>query len=102
MPTNPSVPTPKVIYQHIHEIDGITDDLDKPQFDDTPLPSFGLIADWYLQAHGYTSKVLLHIAYAHDTSSSCQDFVMSIATKGMPMAEAVFLWGLITADGVNE
>ncbi|KAG1745410.1 uncharacterized protein EDB91DRAFT_1080329 [Suillus paluster] len=53
-------------------------------------------------AHGYTLKALLHIAHAHDMSSSCQEFVMAIAAKGMPMAEAVFLWGLIAADGVDE
>ncbi|KAG1789130.1 uncharacterized protein HD556DRAFT_1447195 [Suillus plorans] len=99
MPANASIPsTPKAIYQHIREIDGICGALDQPQFDDTPLPSFSPVADWYLQAHGYTSKALLHIACAHDTSSSCQDFVMAIATKGMPIAEAVFLWGLITSD----
>jgi hypothetical protein len=102
MPTNASTPTPKTTYQHVREIDGICGTLDQPQFDDTPLPSFGHIADWYLQAHGYTSKALLHIAYAHDRSSSCQDFVTAIAAKGMPMAEAVFLWGLITPDGVAD
>ncbi|KAG2360204.1 hypothetical protein BDR07DRAFT_1487321 [Suillus spraguei] len=102
IPANASIPTPMAIYQHICEIDGICGALDQPRFDDTPLPSFSLIADWYLQAHGYTSKALLHIAYTHDMSSSCQEFVMAIAAKGMPMAEAVFLWGLITADGVDE
>ncbi|KAG1869963.1 hypothetical protein F4604DRAFT_1926745 [Suillus subluteus] len=100
MPTGPATSNTNItpIYQHIREINGLNGVVLQPHFDDTPLPSFGPMADWYLQAHGYTAKALLHIAYAHDMSSSGQDFVDKLADKGMARAEAFFLWGLITAE----
>ncbi|KAG1745380.1 uncharacterized protein EDB91DRAFT_1246243 [Suillus paluster] len=100
MPTGPSTSgtNSAPVYQHIHEINGVSGAVLQPHFDDTPLPSFGPMADWYLQAHGYTVKALLHVAYAHDMTSSAQDFVDQLADKGMARAEAFFLWGLITAQ----
>ncbi|KAG2119869.1 uncharacterized protein F5147DRAFT_767331 [Suillus discolor] len=86
------------IYQHIREINGVSGVALQLHFDDTPLLSFGPMADWYLQAHGYTVKALLHVAYAHDMSSSAQDFVDKLTDKGMARAEAFFLWGLITTE----
>ncbi|KAG0698398.1 hypothetical protein DFH29DRAFT_1002837 [Suillus ampliporus] len=96
MPTGPSTSSTNLasIYQHICEINGVNGVVLQLHFDNTPLPSFGPMADWYLQAHGYIVKALLHVAYAHDMSFLGQDF----ADKGMARAKVFFLWGLITAE----
>lgn len=73
----------------------------EPEYDDTPLPSFGPIADWYFQSHGFSTQALLHIAHAHDTSQVAMDFVKVLSRKGMPSSEAFFLWGLIAGDVAN-
>ncbi|KAG2101884.1 uncharacterized protein F5147DRAFT_776540 [Suillus discolor] len=90
-------PESPLLYQYLREIDGIYGELCQPLFNDTPMLSFGLMADWYLQAHGYMAKAILHITCAHNSSASCIEFVKAV-TDGMPIAEAHFLWGLITCD----
>ncbi|KAG2364321.1 hypothetical protein BDR07DRAFT_1375130 [Suillus spraguei] len=91
-------PESPLLYQYLQEINVICGELHQLLFDDTPMPSFGAMADWYLQAHGYTMRAILHIAYAHDSSTLCTEFVKAITDKGMPVTEAHFLWGLITCN----
>ncbi|KAG2104974.1 hypothetical protein BD769DRAFT_1393355 [Suillus cothurnatus] len=47
-------------------------------FDDTPLPSFGELADHYLKTHGYSMHAILTIAHVLDTTATCMDFVNAI------------------------
>ncbi|KAG0697179.1 hypothetical protein DFH29DRAFT_1003968 [Suillus ampliporus] len=66
--------------------------------DSTPLPSFGFLADNYLQAHGYTMRALLHVQHAVYTSDSHEQFSRALSLQGMPITEATFLWNLISMD----
>ncbi|KAG1882120.1 hypothetical protein F4604DRAFT_1991831 [Suillus subluteus] len=68
MPTNASTPTPKTIYQHVCEIDSICGTLDQPQFDDTPLPSFGHIADC---TEHWNQPCIFNTARAAEFFNSC-------------------------------
>ncbi|KAG0703467.1 hypothetical protein DFH29DRAFT_998464 [Suillus ampliporus] len=67
-------------------------------FNSTPLPSFGFLADNYLQAHGYTMRALLHVQHAVHTSDSHEQFSRALSLQGMPVTEATFLWNLISMD----
>ncbi|KAG1766624.1 hypothetical protein EV702DRAFT_1204090 [Suillus placidus] len=87
------------IYSYIREISGIQRAIPHLQpLDSTPLPSFGFLADNYLQAHGYTVRALLHIQHAVHTSDSHEHFARTLSLQGMPVTEAMFLWTLISMD----
>lgn len=88
-------PPIRPVYQHIREISGIRGSVSEPVFDDTPLPSFGELADHYLQTHGYSVHAILTIAHVLDTTATCMDFVNAISSRGMPVMEVYFLWALI-------
>jgi hypothetical protein len=63
-----------------------------------PMPSFGDLADSYLQSHGFTLHAVLCIARAVDTSKSGWEFVDEISGRGLAISEACWLWVLITGD----
>ncbi|KAG2157043.1 hypothetical protein DEU56DRAFT_905720 [Suillus clintonianus] len=90
---------PARVYQYMQELSGIQSTLySPPPADDTPLPSFGDIPDSYLEAHGYSSRALLCIQHALDISMSGQQFVYNLSGRGLPVAEAQWLWFIITGD----
>lgn len=90
---------PRRVYQYMRELSGIQSTLySPPPADDTPLPSFGDVADSYLEAHGYSSRALLCIQHALDISVSGQQFVDDISGRGLPVTEARWLWFIITGD----
>ncbi|KAG1904841.1 uncharacterized protein F5891DRAFT_1184254 [Suillus fuscotomentosus] len=90
---------PVRVYQYMRELSGIQSTLySPPPADDTPLPSFGDIPDSYLEAHGYSSRALLCIQHALDVSMSGQQFVNNLSSRGLPVAEARWLWFIITGD----
>jgi hypothetical protein len=85
------------VYSYIREISGIQHAIPHLlPLDSTPLPSFGFLADNYLQAHGYTMRALLHIQHAVHTSDSHKHFSRALSLQGMPVTEATFLWNLIS------
>ncbi|KAG1871912.1 hypothetical protein C8R48DRAFT_670344 [Suillus tomentosus] len=90
---------PLRVYQYVWELSGIQSTLySPPPADDTPLPSFGDIPDSYLEAHGYSSRALLCIQHTLDVSMSGQQFVNNLSSRGLPVAEAWWLWFIITGD----
>ncbi|KAG2128013.1 hypothetical protein DEU56DRAFT_915617 [Suillus clintonianus] len=87
------------IYSYIREISGIQRAIPHPlPLDSNPLPSFGFLADIYLQAHGYTMRALLHGQHAVHTSDSHEHFSRALSLQCMPITEAMFLWNLISMD----
>ncbi|KAG1895721.1 uncharacterized protein F5891DRAFT_1193895 [Suillus fuscotomentosus] len=90
---------PVRVYQYMRELSGIQSTLySPPPADDTPLRSFGDIPDSYLEAHGYSSRALLCIQHALDVSMSGQQFVNNLSSRGLPVAEARWLWLIVTGD----
>ncbi|KAG1889580.1 hypothetical protein F4604DRAFT_1915442 [Suillus subluteus] len=101
--THPSLTTsshaPRRVYQYVRELSGIQSTLySPPPADDIPLPSFGDVPDSYLEAHGYSSCALLCVQHALDVSASGQQFVDNLSGRGLPVAEARWLWFIITGD----
>lgn len=87
------------VYQFIRDLNGIQGaHYHAPPLDDTLLPSFGDVADGYLQSHGYTARAILCIAHAVEVSQSGEDFVHDISGRGLAITEAQWLWLLITGD----
>lgn len=87
------------VHQFIRELSGITGaHYQASPHDDTPLPSFGDMADGYLQSHGYTARAVLCIAHAVEVSQSGEDFVRDISGRGLSVTEARWLWQIITGD----
>lgn len=87
------------VYQAVRELSGVQSaHYEPPPHDDTPMPSFGDLADSYLQSHGFTLRAVLCIAHAVDTSKSGQEFVDEISERGLAISEARWLWMLITGD----
>jgi hypothetical protein len=94
-----TVGTSPRVYQFIRELNGIQGAYYQAlPLDDTPLPSFGDVADGYLQSHGYTARAVLCIAHAVEVSQSGEDFVHDISGRGLAITEARWLWLLITGD----
>ncbi|KAG1873165.1 hypothetical protein F4604DRAFT_1925659 [Suillus subluteus] len=102
MDTHPSLTTsshaPQQVYQYMRELSGIQSTLYSPPPDDILLPSFGDVPDSYLEAHGYSSRALLCVQHALDVSVSGQQFVDNLSGRGLPVAEAWWLWFIITGD----
>jgi hypothetical protein len=83
------IPTPTTapIYQYVHEINGNCHTITQLLYDNTPVPSFGSLAGWYLLAHGYTPHALLHISHALDMSTTAADFINTLTGKDMAMMD---------------
>ncbi|KAG2743898.1 hypothetical protein P692DRAFT_20746194, partial [Suillus brevipes Sb2] len=87
------------VYQVVRELYGVQSaHYEPPPHDDTPMPSFGDLADSYLQSHGFTLHAVLCIAHAVDTSKSGREFIDEISGRGLAISEARWLWMLITGD----
>lgn len=86
------------VHQMVRELGCITGIIyERPAHeDDTPIPSFGDLADTYIYAHGFTHRAILGIKHAHDMALTCREFAGILVGKGMPWTEAAFLWCLIT------
>ncbi|KAI6028227.1 hypothetical protein EDC04DRAFT_3091989 [Pisolithus marmoratus] len=48
----------------------------------------------YLEAHGYVQSTIADIVEAYCTSYTDQDFTLSLAQSGLPLAEGFFMWYL--------
>lgn len=89
-----------VIFQYVRSLLGITATLyDAPTAeDDAPLPFLGKLAMAYLRAHGYGISSILHIASSYQNSASTDDFTASLSQKGLPVAEAKYIWDIINLE----
>ena len=89
-----------IVFQHIHNLTGITATVTNPPTvdDDTPLPFLRNLAKAYLQAHGYDTSSILHISYYYQQSSCADDFINGLSRKGLPVKEAKFLWNIINME----
>jgi hypothetical protein len=100
-PASPTKPPAKRIYTHHRNLKGIIKSFETPTTvsgSEDDLPSFeglGVMADQYLQAHGYVASAVLHIVAARNIANCGNDFTEYLCTKGMPTTEAEFLWNLI-------
>ena len=97
LPSSPLQVTPTV-YKHIRSLDKIVGAIHghpgiRPSHDPS-LPSFGDVADNYLQAHGYNLSALYHIQHALTLGHS-HSFINYLASRGMAWTEAEYLWDLI-------
>ncbi|KAG2154474.1 uncharacterized protein EDB93DRAFT_1102246 [Suillus bovinus] len=78
------------VYQAVRELSGVQSaHYEPPPHDDTPMPSFGDLADSYLQSHGFTLRAVLCIAHAVDTSKSGWEFIDEISGRGLAISKAL-------------
>jgi hypothetical protein len=70
--------------------------------DDAPLLFLGAAAMTYLRAHGYDTSSILHIAAGYQNTFSVNDFALGLSSKGLPIAEAHYIWGIIVQKSQNS
>ncbi|KAF9231591.1 hypothetical protein BU15DRAFT_55947, partial [Melanogaster broomeanus] len=86
-----------IIYSHVHSLRGVIEShyYFTPDQRHSRIESLGLLANQYLEAHGYLRSAALCIAEAHSNHTSAQDFALHLSCYGLPVAEGRFLWALI-------
>lgn len=90
---------PPKIWSYIRNLQGIIGVLYQPLVPVVPRPqesaSLGVLAENYLQAHGYTQSAINSIASTARSSPSAEGFVDSLIAYGLTRTEAKFLWDII-------
>lgn len=87
-----------IIYTHVCNLHGVIEsrfyvtEWDPPT--ESAADTLGVHAVKYLQAHGYIESAVAAIVVAYLTSCSEQEFALSMAKSGLPLAEGFFLWYL--------
>lgn len=66
-----------------------------PRAFDAELPQ---LVQLYLASHGYDRAVVNIVELAADFNVDKDSFISHMALKGMPMAEAAFLWTLMQSQ----
>ena len=83
------------VHRHIRTISGVI--RDKTEVTSmTGSSLLGNAADEYLWTHGYQPRSVDLIQQGYEQSNSTEDFVEALAVAGMAMAEAHYLYRLIT------
>jgi hypothetical protein len=95
-------PTPTSVYRYSRNLAGVTGTVSVSEAsalsDDPPLPFLGAAAMTYLQAHGYDTPSILHIATAYQNAFSVNDFALGLSSKGLPITEAYYIWSIIAQE----
>jgi len=91
-----------IVLRYTRNLVGITGVVTVPSMDYSgPLPEMmaptglGEAVDAYLNAHGYDANSRLHVMHAWRENDGLADFISDMCGKGMPMAEAEWLWCLL-------
>ncbi|KAG2158624.1 uncharacterized protein EDB93DRAFT_1245853 [Suillus bovinus] len=66
-----------------------------------PCGLLGLAAEKYLDAHGYKGSAIFHILLGFKEVYSPLDFVNYICLRGIPQAEAVYIYELISGSNIG-
>ena len=90
-------PSP-IIHTHIRNLHGVVESRYYPSnAGHIAVPFFdhlGVYAQKYLIAHGYIEGAMVVVAEARRNSCTAQDFALTLACHGLPIAEGLFLWDL--------
>ena len=83
------------IHRHIRTVSGVVRD----EVEITPISISSLLgnaADEYLWAHGYQQRTVDLIQQKYEQTNTTEEFVEVLAAAGMAVAEAHYLYRLIT------
>ncbi|KDQ58310.1 hypothetical protein JAAARDRAFT_46825 [Jaapia argillacea MUCL 33604] len=58
-------------------------------------PDLGRRANAFVDALGYTIEALNHIIFVYQNTNTAEDFAASLASAGMPVVEALYLYDLL-------
>jgi hypothetical protein len=97
-----------MIYRFVRSLAGIVGEEYSPpdpnfrnSEDYPPRGLLGLAAERYLEAHGYKGSAMFHILLGFKEAYSALDFVNYICPRGIPQAEAVYIYELISGSDIG-
>lgn len=106
--SQPTQPKPCMIYRYVRSLTGIVGEeygpLDPNIRDSKDYPPRGLLgpaAEKYLDAHGYKGSAVFHILLGFKEAYSPLDFVNYICPRGIPQAEVVYIYELISGSNIG-
>ncbi|KAG2089111.1 hypothetical protein BD769DRAFT_1680110 [Suillus cothurnatus] len=106
--SQPTQPKPCMIYRYVRSLTGIVGEeygpLDPNIHDSKDYPPCGLLgqaAEKYLDAHGYKGSAVFHILLGFKEAYSPLDFVNYICPRGIPQAEVVYIYELISGSNIG-
>ncbi|KAG1807732.1 hypothetical protein EV424DRAFT_1543714 [Suillus variegatus] len=105
-PTQPKQPC--MIYRYVRSLTGIVGEEYGPpdpnirdSEDYPPRGLLGLAAEKYLDAHGYKGSAVFHILLGFKEAYSPLDFVNYICPRGIPQAEVIYIYELISGSNIG-